>query len=185
MPAARPRLIVQRAQPRPRVAQPMKVKPKKSSKSPDSYDLNRVFSDIANTVTRGLSNPLVLLTVALSIGVIMTHDFSAKKGFIYDTFNNRSDSVSTWIVNHGKKFAGMLMFLPAVVDSPKSIRSVVALASFLWVMVIPEALASEYFIQALALHTYFKLNNNNSRITVLAIVGVAWFAGYIKLGKSS
>lgn len=149
-----------------------------------SYDFNRVFSDIASTLTRALSNPLVLLTIALSVGVITTHNFKDKKGFIYDTFNDKNDTISKWIVDNGQKVAGMLIFLPSVVDSPEKFRSVIALTSFLWVMVIPEASVVEYFLQSLAIHTYFKLNNNNSRLTVLAVVGIAWFLGYFHVRQT-
>lgn len=167
------------------VVQPATRVASKKRRTIRGYDLNKISSDIVNTLTRGLSNPLVLLTIALSVGVIATHDFPNKKGFIYDTFKDRSDSISKWIIDHGMKFAGMLIFLPAVVDSPRRTRPVVALLSFLWVMIIPEAKAVEYFLQSLALHTYFRLSNNNSRITVLAVIAIAWFLGFIKMGGKS
>ncbi|APG77765.1 hypothetical protein [Wuhan insect virus 8] len=146
-----------------------------------SYDFNQVFSDIALTLTSAISNPLVLLTIALSVGVITTHNFPQNKGFIYDTFREKNDTISRWVVDNGQKVAGFSIFLPAVVDSPRNFRSVIALTSFLWVMVIPESSVVEYFLQALAVHTYFRLKTDNSRLTLLAIIGIAWFLGYFHI----
>jgi hypothetical protein len=169
--------------------QPRMVPVKTVSRTPRSnsnnFDLNKVFTDISSTFTRALSNPLVLCTVAIAIGVILTHDFEKKTGYIYELFKDHNDSISKWIVDHGKKFAGLLIFAPAVVDSPRNLRAVVALVSFLWVMIIPESKAAEYFLQSLALHTYFRLNNNNSKLMVLFIVVIAWFMGFINIGKKS
>ncbi|APG77797.1 hypothetical protein [Wuhan house centipede virus 1] len=182
-------VVSQRTVQRPRVVTRTRVvvPRQKTRNTPRSnyFDLNKVFTDISSTFTRALSNPLVLCTISIALGVILTHDFEKKNGYIYDTFKERNDNISQWIVNNGKKFAGLLIFAPAVVDAPRNLRAVVALVSFLWVMIIPESKAAEYFLQSLALHTYFRLSNNNSKLMVLFMVVIAWFLGFLTVGKNS
>lgn len=152
-------------------------KPKKN----DTFDLNKIFSDISSTFSNALGNPLVLCTIVLAIGLIVTHDHSKKNGFIYDTLKNNTDVVSKWVVSNGVKFTGLVIFVPSVLDSPRNYRTLLALLSFFWVMIIPESKPAEYFLQSLALHTYFRLKNQKSKLFVMLGVAVAYMLGYFKL----
>nr|WPS71463.1 hypothetical protein [Aphis gossypii nege-like virus] len=162
------------------VKQPLVVKQAKR-KVPAGFDINAVCSDISSTFSRALGNPLVLCTIVLALGLILTHDTKNKTGYVYDLLKNNTDVVSQWITTNGAKFVGLVIFIPSVLDSPRSYRTVLAFVSFFWVMIIPQSKPVEYFLQSLALHTYFKLRQQSSRMFVLFAVGVAYVMGYFKL----
>ncbi|QUE41596.1 ORF3 [Indomegoura indica nege-like virus 1] len=144
-----------------------------------TFDLNNIFTDILNSITKAVSNPAVLLTFAVALSIIINHDFSAKSGYIYTTFSGKTDGFSVWIVANAKKICGFLIFLPTILDIPKDKKAIVAIASFLWVFMIPEYVFAEYLLQSLLLHTYFKVSSKHTRIALLVAAGFAWFAGFI------
>nr|ABV82219.1 IP09254p [Drosophila melanogaster] len=49
-------------------------------------------------------------------------------------------------------------------------------------MFVPESTVLEYAIQALALHTYFRVKTDNARFVVVLIVVVSYFLGFLSLG---
>jgi hypothetical protein len=167
---------------RPYIEQIVRSKPKQNvlrKTKRGSFDLNNIFTDILNTFTKAASNPTVLLTFAVALSIIVNHDFDKKTGYIFSTFSGKQDGFSTWVHDNAKKICGMLIFLPTILDIPKDKRAVVAIASFLWVFMIPEYLFIEYLIQSLLLHTYFKVTNRNTRIVILLFAVLAWFSGFI------
>nr|AQM55319.1 hypothetical protein 3 [Ngewotan negevirus]AQM55321.1 hypothetical protein 3 [Ngewotan negevirus]AQM55324.1 hypothetical protein 3 [Ngewotan negevirus] len=148
-----------------------------------TFDLNSVISDITSTFTKGLNRPLVLLSVVCVIALVVTHSTNFSSGIVGKWIADRSttNSLALWVHENQARFLGLAIFLPAVLDSPENVRVAVTLASCFWVMLIPASSVYEYVIQALALHTYFRVQLQNSRIFILLLVGVLYFFGHITL----
>lgn len=173
----------------PKVAVPTASKkstPVKRNRSSTTFDLNSVVSDISSTFTKGLNRPLVLLSVVCVVALVVTHNADFSSGVVGKWIAEKSttNSLALWVHQNQVRFLGLAVFLPAVLDTPDNVRMAVALASCFWVMLIPAVSIYEYVIQALALHTYFRVQLQNSRIFILITVGVLYFFGHITLNPS-
>nr|ABC86319.1 IP15837p [Drosophila melanogaster] len=164
------------ASPRPR---PSPSRPKIPS---SSSDFSKAIDEIFNTFSRPLANPTFLVTIVLTLGIFLTHDFYSKEGVLFDWLSNYDNSFTTWVGQNAFKFAGLIIFIPAVIDIPKKNQVMLACLAFLWVMFVPESTVLEYAIQALALHTYFRVKTDNARFVVVLIVVVSYFLGFLSLG---
>nr|UZH43544.1 hypothetical protein 3 [Negev virus]UZH43559.1 hypothetical protein 3 [Negev virus] len=166
---------------------PKKSTPAKRNRSNTMFDLNTVISDISSTFTKGLNRPLVLLSVVCVVALVVTHNADFSSGVVgkWIAEKSASNSLALWVHQNQVRFLGLAVFLPAVLDTPDSVRVAVALASCFWVMLIPAVSIYEYVIQALALHTYFRVTLQNSRIFILLTVGVLYFFGHITLSPPS
>lgn len=151
------------------------------------FDLNAVVSDITTTFTKGLNRPLVLLSVVCVCALVVTHSSDFTSGVVGKWISEKSstNSAALWVHQNQARFLGLAIFLPAILDTPDSVRVAVSLASVFWVMLIPAASIYEYVIQAFALHTYFRVQLQNSRILILLTVGVLYFLGHITLSPTS
>nr|QIN93578.1 MAG: hypothetical protein [Daeseongdong virus 1]UYE93749.1 MAG: hypothetical protein [Daeseongdong virus 1] len=147
------------------------------------FDLNKVVSDISSTFLAGLNKPLVLLTLVLVVALVFTHvnDFSSGVFGKWVADKSASNSLALWVNENQKKFLGLAIFAPAVLDSPEKIRLALALACVFWVMLVPQASVYEYAIQAIALHTYFRVRLQHSRVFILLVVAALYFFGHITL----
>lgn len=151
------------------------------------FDLNKVVSDISSTFLAGLNKPLVLLTLVLVVALVFTHvnDFSSGVFGKWVAEKSANNSLALWVHQNQIKFLGLAIFAPAVLDSPDKIRLALALACVFWVMLVPQASVYEYAIQAIALHTYFRVRLQNSRVFILLIVAALYFFGHITLSGTS
>nr|AQM55316.1 hypothetical protein 3 [Negev virus] len=166
---------------------PKKSTPAKRNRSNTMFDLNTVISDISSTFTKGLNRPLVLLSVVCVVALVVTHNADFSSGVVgkWIAEKSASNSLALWVHQNQVRFLGLAVFLPAVLDTPDNVRVAVALASCFWVMLIPAVSVYEYVIHALALHTYFRVTLQNSRIFILLAVGVLYFFGHITLSPPS
>nr|UUV42190.1 MAG: ORF3 [Utsjoki negevirus 1] len=148
-----------------------------------SFDLNKVVSDISSTFVAGLNKPLVLLTLVLVVALVFTHinDFSSGVVGQWVAEKSATNSLALWVHKNQVKFLGLAVFAPAVLDSPERIRIPLALCSVFWVMLVPQASIYEYAIQAIALHTYFRVKLQNSRLLIILAVAALYFFGHITL----
>lgn len=164
-----------------------KSTPAKRNRSNTMFDLNSVISDISSTFTKGLNRPLVLLSVVCVVALVVTHNADFSSGVVgkWIAEKSASNSLALWVHQNQVRFLGLAVFLPAVLDTPDNVRIAVALSSCFWVMLIPAVSIYEYVIQALALHTYFRVQLQNSRIFILMAVGVLYFFGHITLSPPS
>ncbi|QBR99596.1 hypothetical protein [Manglie virus] len=152
-----------------------------------TFDLNSVVADVTSTFTKGLNRPLVLLSVVCVVALVVTHSTDFSSGVVGKWIADKSttNSLALWVHENQARFLGLAIFLPAVLDSPENVRVAVTLASCFWVMLIPASSVYEYVIQALALHTYFRVQLQNSRIFILLVVCVLYFFGHITLASQS
>ncbi|ALP32038.1 hypothetical protein AT157_gp3 [Daeseongdong virus 1] len=158
--------------------------PKKPTPAKEAgFDLNKVVSDISSTFLAGLNKPLVLLTLVLVVALVFTHvnDFSSGVLGKWVAEKSANNSLALWVHQNQMKFLGLAIFAPAVLDSPDKIRLALALACVFWVMLVPQASVYEYAIQAIALHTYFRVRLQNSRVFILLLVAALYFFGHITL----
>nr|BBV14747.1 hypothetical protein 2 [Barley aphid RNA virus 1] len=158
---------------------PQKQSQKSSKKKTSRFDLNTILSDILTTFSKALVNPTVLLTFAIATSVIINHNFDSKTGYLYTIFSGKEDGLSQWIYLNIRKLCGFSIFVPTIIDIPKDKRAIVAIATFLWVFLVPEYFFTEYIIQSLLLHTYFKVSLKNTRIVIVLCVVAAWFCGFM------
>ncbi|QOK99943.1 putative virion membrane protein [Mekrijarvi negevirus] len=151
------------------------------------FDLNKVVSDVSSTFISGLNKPLVLLTLVLVVALVFTHvnDFSSGVVGKWVSDKSASNSLALWVHQNLVKFLGLTIFIPAVLDSPEKLRVALALACVFWVMLVPQASIYEYAIQAIALHTYFRVKLQNSRVFILLVVAALYFFGHITLTTPS
>ncbi|AYL60137.1 hypothetical protein [Ying Kou virus] len=172
---------VRLAPPPARVVVAKKAKP--SSPRDSGFDLNKVFSDVSSTFVAGLNQPLVLLTLVLVAALVFTHvnDFSSGVVGKWVSEKSATNSLALWVHQNQVKFLGLAIFAPAVLDSPSRLRVPLALASVFWVMLVPQASIYEYAIQAVALHTYFRVKLQNSRILIILSVAALYFFGHMSL----
>lgn len=181
-----PGKIVAAARPVPKKPTAPASSPKRqprSSKVEASFDLNSVVADVTSTFTKGLNRPLVLLSVVCVIALVVTHSSDFTSGVLGKWVAEKSttNSLAKWVHENQARFLGLVIFLPALIDSPENVRVAVALASVFWVMLIPAASIYEYVVQAFALHTYFRVRLQGSRVLILVIVGVLYLLGHITL----
>nr|AQM55438.1 hypothetical protein 3 [San Bernardo virus]AQM55441.1 hypothetical protein 3 [San Bernardo virus] len=175
MPSVTPKPTVRAAVSRPK---PTKT-PKK--KVVPQFDLNKITADITSSFMNGLNKPLVLLTLVVVVALVFTHksDFSSGSVGKWITDNADKNSFASWVSKNEMKFLGLMIFVPAIVDSPAAIRVTLALACVFWVLLVPQASVFEYAVQAIALHTYFRVRLQNSRFLIILFVAAMYFLGYI------
>lgn len=169
------------------VARTASKKSPKSKRTDTTFDLNSVVADVTSTFTKGLNRPLVLLSVVCVVALVVTHSTNFSSGVVgkWIAEKSTSNSLALWVHENQARFLGLAIFLPAVLDTPENVRVAVTLASCFWVMLIPASSVYEYVIHALALHTYFRVQLQNSRIFILLAVGVLYFFGHITLASNS
>jgi len=116
------------------------------------------------------------------LAVVVTSDTIFTTGFIGTwTKANAENPVAIWITANSKKFLGLLVAAPTIFASPKNIQALLAVASFFWIMIVPESTVYQYLFQALALHTYFRVKNPDSRMIIIAATAAAYYLGWIVL----
>jgi len=145
------------------------------------FDLNGAISDISGALTRSLSNPTVLLTALAVLAVVVTQStiFEATGVIGKWTTANPENPLAIWIVANKTKFVGLLIALPTVLASPKHLQVLLAIASFFWVIVVPESTVYQYLFQSLALHAYFRVSHPSSRTVIIAGTALAYYLGWI------
>nr|AIS40883.1 hypothetical protein 3 [Brejeira virus] len=158
--------------------------PKKTEVS--SFDLNKIVSDVSSTFLNALNRPMVLLSLVMVVALVFTHqsDFSSGALGKYVAERAETNSLAKWVHENQTKFLGLAIFTPAVLNTPDKVRVVIGLATLLWVMLVPQASVVEYVLQALALHSYFRVKLQHSRLFIMAVVVLLYFMGYLTLVKS-
>jgi len=156
-------------------------------KRTSTFDLNGAFADISSSLTSSLSKPTVLLAALAVLAVVVTNDtvFTAT-GFIGKwTTANPENPLAIWIVANKAKFMGLLIAAPTIFAAPKSLQVMLAIASFFWVMIVPESTVYQYVFQSLAMHTYFRVKHPDSRMLIIVITAVSYYLGWIVLTPAS
>lgn len=169
------RTIVQRVVPK-----------KKTTQRNPNYDLGNILSDIAGSFTSGLNKPLVLIALLGVLALVYTHNTTFSSGIVgkWVTANKATNNTAAlWIDANKSKFLGLSIFVPALLDSPQKFQIMLSLGVLLWVMLIPQASIFEYVIQALGLHTYFKVKQQQTRVFIIVSVIIAYLGGFLTLPK--
>lgn len=145
-------------------------------------DLNGALSDITASVTTSLSNPTVLLVSIAALAVVVTSaTIFTETGFIGAWTKDNTNPVAVWIAANQQKFLGLIIAAPTIFAAPKNLQVLLALASFFWIMLVPESTVYQYLFQALALHTYFRVKHPNSRMVILIATFAAYYLGWVVL----
>nr|AQM55327.1 hypothetical protein 3 [Piura virus]AQM55330.1 hypothetical protein 3 [Piura virus]AQM55333.1 hypothetical protein 3 [Piura virus]AQM55336.1 hypothetical protein 3 [Piura virus]AQM55339.1 hypothetical protein 3 [Piura virus] len=162
------------------------VRPAPKRTQDSSFDLNKIVSDVSSTFFSALNRPLVLLSLVMVVAFVFTHqsDFSSGAVGKYVAERAETNSLAKWVHENQFKFLGLAIFAPAVLNSPEKMRVVLGLATLLWVMLVPQASVLEYVLQALALHSYFRVRLQQSRLFIMVVVVFLYFMGYLTLVKS-
>nr|UCD53732.1 MAG: hypothetical protein 2 [Virgaviridae sp.] len=166
-----------------RVVRPVIVRPsapKKSNKPvKKSKNYSDVVDDILNSFVLALNRPIVLVVLLCVFAVVYTHRTQFDSGVIGQWIKkNHDNALAVWVRDNSMKFLGLLIFLPTVLDSPQKVQPLLFGASFFWVLLVPEALIYEYVIQSIALHTYFRVKLQKSRLVIILFVVFVYFAGF-------
>ncbi|AQM55268.1 hypothetical protein 3 [Big Cypress virus] len=158
---------------------PAKLK-KSPSKKTTKWTIDSGFTDILNSFTSSVSKPAVLLSIIAISAFVVTHSSSFSTSIVGKWANDhKNTTIGKWVSENDEKLLGLAVFAPAVLNSPNSIRVMLILCSFLWIVLIPENSVYQYCLQSLALHTYFKVRNPKSRFLVIAVVVIAYIAGFL------
>lgn len=164
------------------VAQKISKTLKRVRNGPSHIDLNGALSDITASITTSLSNPTVLLVALASLAVVVTSStIFTETGFIGAWTTGNTNPVAVWIAANQQKFLGLMIAAPTIFAAPKNLQVLLAMASFFWIMLVPESTVYQYLFQALALHTYFRVKHPNSRMVILIATFAAYYLGWVVL----
>lgn len=142
-------------------------------------DYTDILEDIFNSLVLALNRPIVLIVLLCVVAVVYTHHTHFDSGLIGKWVKaNSSNSLAIWIKDNVMKFLGLLIFIPTILDSPSKTQPLLFATAIFWVMLIPEASIYEYVIQSFALHTYFRVKLQKTRLTLIIFVIIAYFAGF-------
>lgn len=151
-----------------------------SKKSIRQWTIDSGFTDILNSFTSSVSKPAVLLSIIAISAFVATHSTSFSTSVVGKWANDhKNTTIGKWVSENDEKLLGLAVFAPAVLNSPNAIRVMLILCSFLWIILIPENSVYQYCLQSLALHTYFRVRNPKSRFLVIAVVALAYVAGFL------
>nr|QVG74711.1 hypothetical protein 2 [ssRNA positive-strand virus sp.] len=163
---------------RPVIVRPQPQKIQKKLK-PKNKTYNDVMDDIINSFVLALNRPIVLVVLLCVVAVVYTHHTQFDTGVIGQWIKkNHNNALAIWIKDNSMKFLGLLIFLPTVLDSPQKVQPLLFGASFFWVLLVPEASIYEYVVQSIALHTYFRVKLQKSRLVIILFVVFVYFAGF-------
>nr|WFD53209.1 MAG: hypothetical protein [Dicrocoelium Nege-like virius] len=136
-----------------------------------------VIHEVTETITSSFRRtPFTIAAIVVGALVLTSTPTS---GPIYDLCHSRTDALCTYLVHNFGRACGYAIFCVAVIDIPAAYRLAVAAAVILWVYIIPEASPLEYVLQALLVHSYFRVRTDGARFLLIAIGLIAYFAGYI------
>lgn len=153
-----------------------------SSQKMDSMNLDNLFGDITKSLTSSLNRPVVLLSAFLVLALVVTHNSSFSDGFVGKWVSqNKNNSFAQWIGKNENKFIGMAIFLPTVLDTPRNLQLMIAICSVIWIILIPSVGLIQYGIQSFALHTYFRVRYQNTRIFIIICVAFSYYLGWLSL----
>lgn len=140
-----------------------KIKKKLVNKS---FDFNEIFTDVLDSIKSVVNKPLVVLSIILVVAIVLTHSKSFDKGIVgkWVAEHKNSSTVAKWINDNNKKFLGMAIFVPTLMDLPKSVQVPVVVGTVIWTLLVPESGVYQYMVQAFCMHTFFKVKKSNSRI---------------------
>lgn len=182
LPVRRPitqRPIIRRRPPIPRNRPIIKNNKPKQKNKKNYKDYTDILEDIFNSIVVALNRPIVLIVLLCVIAVVYTHHTHFDSGLIGKWVKaNSTNSLAIWIRDNVLKFLGLLIFIPTILDSPSKTQPLLFATAIFWVMIIPEASIYEYVIQSFALHTYFRVKLQKTRLTLLIFVIIAYFAGF-------
>lgn len=151
--------------------------------SSTSFDIGAAVSDALDILTKSMSNTYIIVSVLIVAIVVISHGPTLNTGPFRDYINNNkvNNTLLTWVDNNALKFYGFLTFFPALYSIPSASRTVASIATFLWVLLVPEYTVFEYIIQSIALYIFFKTNKMNTRTIVVIFTIVAYYLGYLAL----
>lgn len=173
-PTPRPRFVINNAR---RIQRRIRSSVKTVRKSVPGFDLNNAASDLFSTIQRVLYNPVVLLSILACTALVVTHSTTFGDGFVGKWVqNNKDNTVAKWVGDNNEKFLGLIIFLPTIVASPKKIQVLLAAATILWVMLVPESTNFQYLIQSAAMFLYFKVKSQ-TRVLIVISVCVLYYMG--------
>lgn len=163
-----------------------RIKTKVAQKAPRSRgEIDAVIADVRDSLISSINRPIVLCVLSVIIMLIFTSGPNFSSGILAPFIKSSDTAAANWIRNNTNKFTGLLVFTPAVLDLPQSIRMPVAAFVVAWVMVIPEATVYEFFLQAFLLHTFFRVRRVNTKMVTLAFMVLAYYFGYVLIGFSA
>lgn len=141
-----------------------------------------ILTLITAQLSRLLNNPIALLLVIVAIAVYISVTANATDNLI-TKFADRLSTIeqlkplATWIKSNVTKFAGLVIYSPAVVASGRY-QSVLAIVSVVLALYVPESNLIEYVIQSLAAYLLFTSRSRNVKIAIFIFVLFCYFAGF-------
>lgn len=141
------------------------------------------FSEILATVKASLRRPAFVLLLVIGIAFILSH--GKDQGPIYTMCSGSSSAFCTYATTNSDKLLGMVVFVIAAWDSPRSMSAQVMIASIFWVLLVPEPGLWAYAVQAVLLHTFLWVKSDSSKLVVLALTALAYAFGYIPIANKS
>lgn len=148
-------------------------------------EVEAVIADVRDSLVSSINRPIVLCVLSVIVMLIFTSGPNFSSGVLAPFIKSSDTAAANWIRNNTNKFTGLLVFTPAVLDLPYSVRMPIAAFVVVWVMVIPEATVYEFFLQSILLHTFFRVRRVNTKIVTLAFMVLAYYFGYILVGFSA
>lgn len=153
--------------------------PKKKKTTRDSFDLGTITTDILDSITNSFKRPVVLLSALVVAALVVTHYDVFSDGYIGQWVkSNPTNSFAQWIGKNEMRFIGLLIFVPTLMDLPKNVQMLASVGTLFWCMIVPETSVLQYVLQSLALHTYFRVKLQSSRIAIIAFVATAYYVGW-------
>lgn len=137
-----------------------------------------IQSDILNTLRTVVKRPRTLAYIALVLLFIANHGVELTKGKLLEhclSKQNVGTAFCTFISKYPKKFIGMLILFPAILDLNRDLIFPVGLFALLAIYFTTALAWHFYFLAALALHTFFGARLAETRILIVAAIVALWY----------
>lgn len=145
-------------------------------------DKTSFLDRVMRVISSSLNNPMVLTLIGIILAVMVSH-LNDPTGGPLATFikglagNDSTKALAEWLKANLTRFLGFLTFLPAIFAVPKKDRTMVLVASVIWIFVAPAASYYQYAYQAIILLLFYRLNRAQDRAILVVSVIALQFMG--------